>query len=120
MTSEALKKLVGKYVEDAQFQAWSEREEAGLQFVYACEYGTIWKFTPKAWWQFVTRAVRNNGCHDLFLSKALRRRPNHIIKDDNNKFSSSERRIRCVNPLDWTLLDWTNELTHGSIAATEH
>ena len=110
MTSEELKKLFENYHEDAQFQTWSKGEAPGMRFVYACEYGTIWKFTPKAWWQFVTRVVRNNGCHDFFLSKALRSRPRHVIKGENNKFYSSDLKMRCVNPLDWTLLDWTNEL----------
>ena len=116
MTSEALKKLFGQITQDAQFQNWSKGEAPGMQFVYACEYGMIWKFTPKAWWQFVSRAVRNDGGHDFFLSKALRSRPRHIIKGEDNKFYSSDGRMRCVNPLDWTLLDWTNELIPGGKA----
>jgi hypothetical protein len=105
MTSEELNKLFKQYSEDAQFQNWSKGEAAGMRFVYACEYGTIWKFTPKAWWQFVKQVVRNNGCHDLFLSKALRRRPKHLVKGEDNKFYSSDRAMLCMNPLDWTLLD---------------
>jgi hypothetical protein len=116
MTSEALKKIFGQIAQDAQFQNWSNGEVPGMQFVYACEFGTIWKFTPKAWWLFVTRAVRNKGGHDLFLSKALRSRPRHIVKGEDNKFYSSDGRMRCVNPLDWTLLDWTNELIPGGRA----
>jgi hypothetical protein len=87
-----------------------------MRFVYACEFGTIWKFKPKEWWQFVTRAVRNNGGHDFVLSAALRSRPRHIAKGEDNKFYSTDSRVRCVNPLDWTLLDWTNELLPGGTA----
>src|ERR1700687_1078220 len=113
MTSEELKKLFLHYSEEAQFQNWNKGEAPGTRVVYACEYGTIWKFTPQAWWQFVTRTVRNNGCHDFFLSKAVRSRPRQLIKGEDNKFYSSDVTIRCVNPLDWTLLDWTNELIAG-------
>jgi hypothetical protein len=50
MTSDELKKLFEHYAEDAQFQNWSKGEESpGMRFVYACEHGMIWKFTPKAW-----------------------------------------------------------------------
>ena len=113
MTSEELKKLFVHYAEDAQFHTWNKGEAPGMRLVYVCEYGTIWKFTPQAWWQFVTRVVRNNGRHDFFLSKAVRSRPRQIIKGKDNKFYSSDITIRCVNPLDWTLLDWTNELIPG-------
>ena len=113
MTSEELSKMFAHYAEDAQFKDWSQAETPGMRFVYACEYGTIWKFTLKAWWQFVTQVVRNNGCHDLFLSKALRSRPKYIVKGEDNKFYSSDRYILCMNPLDWTLLDWNNELLPG-------
>jgi hypothetical protein len=54
--------------------------------------------------------VRNNGGHDFLLSKALRSRPRHIVKGEDNKFYSIDDSVRCVNPLDWALLDWTNEL----------
>jgi hypothetical protein len=113
MTSVQLRKLFGRCAEDAQFRNWSKGEAPGMRFVYACEYGTIWKFTPKEWWQCVTRAIRNRGSHDFLLSKALRGRPRHIIKGEDNKFYSSDLAMRCVNPLDWTLQDWTNELIPG-------
>jgi hypothetical protein len=48
MTSEKLKKLFVRYAEEAQFQRWSKGTPE-VQFVYACEYGTIWKFTPIEW-----------------------------------------------------------------------
>src|SRR5438132_1207402 len=107
MTSAELKKVFEQYTDDAQFQRWNKGEDSGVQFVYACEYGTVWKFTPKAWWHVVTSAVRNNGSHDFILSKALRSRPRHIIKGEDNAYHSSNPTMRCVNPLDWTLLDWT-------------
>jgi hypothetical protein len=119
MTSKEIKRLFGHYADDARFQDWSKGEAPGMQFVYACEYGTIWKFTPKEWWQLVGKAVRSNGCHDFFISKALRSRPRHIVKGEDNKFYSSDLRMRCVNPLDWTLLDWTNELLPGRRVAQD-
>jgi hypothetical protein len=117
MTSEELKRLFGNYAENAQFESWRKRESSGLRFVYACEFGTFWKFTPKEWWQFVTRTVRNNGGHDLVLSKALRSRPRHLIKGEDKKFYSTDSRVRCVNPLNWTFQDWTTELIPGGRGA---
>jgi hypothetical protein len=60
--------------------------------------------------QFVRKAIRNQGNHDFLLSRALRNRPKHITKGGDRKISSSDNRVRCVNPLDWTVEDWTNEL----------
>jgi hypothetical protein len=111
VTSEELKKIFGQCVENAQFDAWNKGEVPGVRFVYACELGTIWKFTPKEWWLFVTRAIRNRGCHDLVLSKALRTRPKYIVRGENSEFYSSDIRMRCVNPLDWSFQDWANELS---------
>src|ERR1700733_18377 len=54
MTSEKFNKLFGQFAEEAQFQLW-KGEAAAVRFVYACEYGTIWKFTPKEWWRLVTK-----------------------------------------------------------------
>jgi hypothetical protein len=113
MTSEELKKLFEHYAEEAQFRDWSKGEGPSLRFVYACEHGTFWKFTPKSWWQFVTKAIRNNGGHDFMLSQALSRPPKLVVKGEDNKFSSSDMKVRCVSPLDWTLQDWENELIHG-------
>ncbi len=122
MTSKELNKIFDNYAEDARFRSWSKGEAPGMKSVYACEYGTIWKFTPKEWWKCVTRVVRNNGGHDFLLSAALRSRPKHIVKGEGNKFYSTDSRVRCVNPLDWTLLDWTNELLPGGTAihSVEH
>ena len=110
MTSEQLKKLFAHYSDDAQFQDWNNGATE-VRFVYACEHGTIWKFTPKEWWRFVRTVVGNQGSHEFLLSAALRNRPKFIAKGDDRKFSSSDNRMRCVNPFDWTLQDWNNELT---------
>src|ERR1700722_4246346 len=110
MTSLELRKLFLHHAEEAQFKNWN-KGASGVRFVYACEYGTIWKFTPKEWWQTVRKAVGNQGSHEFLLSAALRNRPKFITKDDDRKISSSDSKIRCVNPSDWTLQDWTNELT---------
>jgi hypothetical protein len=110
MTQEKLKKLFARFTEDAQFETWNAGKTPGVRFVYACEYGTIWKFTPKAWWQSITKAIRNQGSHDFTLSTALCRRPRHIYKGSDKQFHSSDQEMRCVNPADWTVEDWTNEL----------
>lgn len=110
MTQEKLGKLLALYSEEARFQTWNAGKIPGVRFVYACEYGTVWKFTPKAWWQSITKAIRNQGRHDFCLSQAMLHRPRHIVKGGDAKFHSSDAGMRCVNPLDWTLEDWTNEL----------
>ena len=112
MTSAQLKKLFTSLAEEAQFQDWSKGLPE-VQFVYACEYGTIWKFTPKEWWLFVRKAVDNRGIHEFVLSRALGNRPKYITKGSDRKISSFNSKMRCVNPLDWTLVDWTNELTRS-------
>ena len=104
-----LYKLFARCAEDAQFQLRTKAKPE-IRFVYACEYGTIWKFTPKEWWRFVTKTVRNDGNPEFLLSKALYRRPKHIKEAMDHVISSSDHRIRCVNPLDWTLEDWAKEL----------
>jgi hypothetical protein len=83
--------------------------------VYACEYGTIWRFTPREWWLFVRKTICNQGKRESLLSRALRSRPNHIqiasaAMGGDRKISSHDARMRCVNPLDWTVEDWSNEL----------
>jgi hypothetical protein len=51
MTPEKLRNLFARCVEDVQFQIWNKEKLQEVRFVYACEFGVIWKFTPKAWWQ---------------------------------------------------------------------
>jgi hypothetical protein len=113
MTSAEVTKLFARSSEDAQFELWNKGDAQEVRFVYACELGMIWKFTPKAWWLIVTKAIRNRGCHDFFLSKAMSTRPRHIIRGDDNKFYSCDSKMRCVNPLDWTIENWTNELARA-------
>src|ERR1700735_2676340 len=114
MTSLELGKLFAHHAEEAQFQKWN-RGAPAVRFVYACEHGTIWKFTPKEWWRFVRKAIGNQGNHDFLLSRAMRSRPQYIQIEStttggDRKISSFDTRMRCVNPLDWTVEDWTNEL----------
>jgi hypothetical protein len=111
MTSEELRKLFQCCVEDAQFHLWDKGKVRGSRFVYACQNGAVWKFTRKGWWQFVTKTIRNQGAHRFLISNALLRRPSHIINGHDGKFYSSDSEMRCVNPWDWTLENWTNELT---------
>ena len=113
MTSGELNKLFTMVAEDAGFRRWNEGRSQAVRFFYACEYGVIWKFTPKAWWQFVTKTILNSGSHDLVLSKALGHRPPHIIKGEDNRYYSCDDSLRCVNPSDWTLENWTNELAQA-------
>jgi hypothetical protein len=111
MTSEELKKLFAHCVEEARFAEWKKARPSEVQFVYACEYRTIWKFTPKEWWQFASKTVLNSVRHDLPMSRALRARPRYIVKGEASQFYSSDIRMRCVNVRSWTLQDWANELT---------
>ena len=112
MTAQELKKLFAACVEEARFQDWSKGVPK-VRFVYACEYGTIWKFTPKEWWQFVSKAISNQGNHEFLLSRALHSRPKYIRKGQDRKISSSDDMMRCVNPLDWTVEEWTRELNRN-------
>jgi hypothetical protein len=110
MTTEQIIKILGTGAEDARFRDWDQGRTLEWRFVYLCEYGTIWRFGPQEWWRFVIRTIRNNGAYDLPLSRALRIRPKHIFKGEDHKCYSSDNSVRCVNPLDWTVEDWKNEL----------
>lgn len=105
-----LNRVFADYAEDMQFQDWITRVAAPFRFVYACEYGTIWKFTPREWWQFVSRTVRNHGNYDLPLSRALGNRPRHISFSPEGRMSSTDGTVRCVNLTGWTESDWQSEL----------
>lgn len=110
MTTDQVFKILAADAEDARFRTWDQSRTIRWRFVYLCEYGTIWRFGPKEWWQFVTGTVRNNGAYDLPLSSALRSRPRHISKGDDRKYYSSDNAVRCVSALEWTTDDWKNEL----------
>jgi hypothetical protein len=115
MTTDQIIKIFAADAEDARFRDWDRERTAKWRFVYLCEYGTIWRFTPKEWWRFVPRTILNNGAYDLPLSSALRSRPKHIFRNEDHKCNSSDNTVRCVNPLDWTLEDWKNELTDEAV-----
>jgi hypothetical protein len=110
MTPNELKKLFEQAAESANFRLWEKGHISGVRFVYACEFGEIWKFTPLEWWKMVTKTILCQGRHEFILSKAMRARPRHITKRGDNTFCSSDDGLRCVNPTDWTVEDWTNEL----------
>ena len=113
MTSHELNRLFMQVAEDARFRLWNEKRSQAVRYFYACEHGEVWKFTPKAWWQLVTKTILNGGRHDFFLSKALGHRPTHIVKGEDKEFYSSDRSLRCINPLDWTVENWTDELARA-------
>lgn len=108
-----LNKGLDHYAEELRFQDWSTRQRPGVRFIYTCEYETFWKFTPKEWWRFVTRVIRNDGLYDLPVSAELHGRPRHVIRGTDGKYCSSDNARRCVNLLDWTLEDWKGELVGG-------
>ena len=110
MTTDKIFEILASAAEDARFRGWEQGRTHQYRFVYLCEYGTIWRFTPKEWWRFVIRTIRNNGTYDLPLSKALRTRPKHITEGEHHKCCSSDNGVRCVNPLDWTVEEWKSEL----------
>jgi len=105
-----LNRLFNYHAEDAQFRQWLDGAP-DVRFVYVCEFGTIWKFTPREWWQFLRKTVNNQGAHDLVLSKALRSRPRNLTLGTDRRISSTDETIRCLNPLDWTIEDWTEQLS---------
>jgi hypothetical protein len=108
-----LTRVFADYAEDSRFQNWIAGVAQQFRFVYACEYGTIWKFTPKEWWQFVAKTVRNDGAYDLPLSKALGNRPRHITPGDDGRLQSSDCTVRCINLTEWNVSDWQNELSEN-------
>jgi hypothetical protein len=110
MTIEKILKIFAADAEDARFRDWAQGRRIQWRFVYLCEYGTIWRFESREWWRFVRRTIRNNGAYDIPLSRSLRNRPKHISKGVDDKWYSSDNTVRCVNPLDWTVEDWKNEL----------
>jgi hypothetical protein len=109
MTSNELGKLMAQHAENSRFEDWNSGRKEMPRFIYACEYGTFWKFTPREWWQMVTKIVGNQGSHEFLLSKASRR-PRYILKGKDGGFYSTDPVMRCVNPIDWTLEDWKREL----------
>jgi hypothetical protein len=109
MRSIDLTKLLELRAENVRFENWNSQQSVRPRFVYACELGTIWKFTPKEWWQVVTKIVRNNGSHEFHLSKSTRR-PKFILKTGDGSFQSTDPTMRSVNPANWTLDDWKREL----------
>jgi len=110
MTAQQLNKLFSDAAADASFQRWSEQRRPWFRLVFACEYGTIWKFTTKEWWQFATKTGRNNGSFDLPLSKAIRVHSRQVVRGSDGKISAVDESIRCVNLLEWTLADWKREV----------
>ena len=109
MRSIELTKLLASHAENVRFVDWDNKRTTRPRFVYACELGTIWKFTPKEWWQVVNKAVRNNGSHEFHFSQATRR-PKFILKSEDGSFHSTDPAMRSVNPAKWTLEDWQREL----------
>jgi hypothetical protein len=117
MNSFELSRLFSQHAEEAQFREWF-RSVRKVRFVYACEFGTVWKFTPKEWWQLVRKAANNQGAHEFFLSKAMRSRPRTITMGSDRRISSSDETIRCVNTVDWTMEDWNAEL-YGNVGESQ-
>ncbi len=110
MTQNELHRTFVQYAENTGFLDWRDRHKPVFRFVYLVEYGTVWKFTPKEWWLFVTKTIQKDGAYDLPLSMALRSRPKHISRSYDGMFYSSDPTVRCVTPLNWALDDWKNEL----------
>jgi hypothetical protein len=111
MSSVQTNKLLSEFVERAAFERWNRtRAVEGWRYVFAYEYGAIWKFTALEWWRFVSSVVKHNGNYDLPISRALNRRPKALLKDENGKYQSSDASARCVNLRAWSLADWKREL----------
>jgi len=110
MTQEELNQILANVAEDIRFQNWNKRQRPEVRLIYVCEYATLWKFTPKEWWRFVTKTNQNGGAYDLSRLRELRSRPRQIIKGEGGKLCSSDPTMRCLNLLDWTLEDWKHEM----------
>jgi len=109
MTQVELNQMLAHFADNTVFQNWNKRQLPGVRFIYASEYTTFWKFTPKEWWRFVTKTNQNGGSYDLPLSRALHGRPRQIIKGEGNILHSSDYTRRYVNLLDWKPQDWKDE-----------
>ena len=118
MTAQQLNKLFSDAAADASFQRWSEQRRPSFRLVFACEYGTLWKFTTKEWWRFATKTVQNNGSFDLPLCKAIRANPRQVIRGADGKIYAVDESIRCVNLRDWTLADWKSEIDDSGLLSS--
>lgn len=110
MTSTELNRIIIRYQQNLSFEDWISRQTRRPTCIYVCEFGTIWKFTSKEWWQEVIRIVQNDGEHEFTLFKALHRRPKSIREREDGSFDSINSNVRCINPKDWTLDEWKHEL----------
>lgn len=110
MTPSKLNKVIIQYQQNISFEQWLSRQTHPPIYVYACEFGTVWKFTSKEWWQEVIRIIHNKGEHEFPLGKALRRLPKAIRACEDGTFDATNKNIRCVHPKDWNLDDWKREL----------
>lgn len=110
MTAAELARLFTTCAVDAQFETWAKERKPHFHTVYLCDYGTIWKYSLKEWWQLASRAVRNNGNYELTECSALRIRPKHILVDHRGEIYCRDLTIRCVSPRNWTLDEWKAEL----------
>lgn len=110
VTSLQLHKIFADCAEDARFRDWNNGRDPEVRFVCVCEHQTFWSFTPRAWWVFVSKAIRNKGSYYLPLSRALRNRPRGVIKGEDGEFHASDDTVHCVNVLNWTVEDWKREL----------
>ena len=106
--SEPLTETFARFAEDAKFQLWNEGRTPECRLVYACQGGSVWKFTPEEWWRFVTEAIRNNGEYVLPVSKQFKRHSKRIVDVQNGV--SYDKTIHGVKLNRWTLTNWTAEL----------
>ncbi len=109
MSSQELCRLFAAYAEESDFRHWSKKQKP-IKTVYAGEYGMVWKFTLKEWWQTVKAVIRNEGVHEFPVAGAMARRPKHLTFDSDGMLKCPDTMIHCVNPRDWTLPDWMHEL----------
>jgi len=105
---EPLTDTFARFAEDAEFSHWNEGRPPECRFVYAVQDGSVWKFTLREWWRFVTTTVRNNGKYSLPFTKRLRVHRTKVADLENGV--SHDKAIRGVSLAGWTLANWTDEL----------
>jgi hypothetical protein len=84
--------------------------------IYVVNMGGFWRFTPKQWAAFVPKAleaVRAGNGFELSEEKMLSHCPRGIYVDDSSgqaHYTARIEGIRVVEPHDWDVSEWENEL----------
>lgn len=83
--------------------------------IYVEQYGGWWSFTTKQWREWLLASIADILSQEGYTlpdSKMLRSRPRLAKKDDpaSRWWYSSVSTARVIQPLDWTVEQWKEEL----------